>query len=203
MAGMSCQFEWDPGCSCCFLNSATWEKLARADPSLQLEPAPQVITANGQPMNVIGKLSHSIILLNNVSYHWQFIVVNDIAADGFIGSDLIQGAFAITDHAHNVVYFNQIKKSLPTLSDCTCITLASASRSQNLTTPLELPTSASQIYLTLSVYIRPQCKRVAVVSTQSVHPSFRGIVEPNSVFEDKGLLALPSLFSLTQQSQML
>ena len=202
MAGMSCQFEWDPGCSCCLLNSTTWEKLAKADPSLQLEPAPQVITANGQPMNVMGKLSHSITLPNNVSYHWQFIVVNDIAADGFIGSDLMQAAFAITDHAHNVVYFNHSKKSPPTLSDCACITLASAPRTQNLTTPLELPTSA-KVYLTSSVYIRPQCKRVAVISTQSVHPSFSGIVEPNSVFEDKGLLALPSLFSPTQQSQML
>ena len=101
MAGMSCQFEWDPGCSCCLLNSITWEKLAKADPSLQLEPAPQVITANGQPMNVIGKLSHSITLPNNVSYHRQFIVVNDIAADGFIGSDLMQAAFAISDHAHD------------------------------------------------------------------------------------------------------
>ena len=103
---MSCQFEWDPGRSCCLLNSSTWEKLAITDPTLQLEPAPQVITANGQPVNVIGKLSHSITLPNSVSYHWQFIVVNDIAEDGFIGSDLMQAAFAITDHAHNVVYFN-------------------------------------------------------------------------------------------------
>ena len=109
MSSFSLQFEWDPGCSCCLLSASRWERLSAADTSLQLHLAPQVITANGQPMNVLGKITLSIKLPTTVTYKWRFSVVKDIAADGFIGSNLMQASYAIVDHAHNVVYFNSSK----------------------------------------------------------------------------------------------
>ena len=131
MAGLSLQFEWDPGCSCCLLSAKTWERIVAADSTLQLQQAPLVIAANNQPMNVLGKLVHNIQLPNNTTFKWPFIVVKDITADGFIGSDLMQASYAITDHAHNVVYFNSSKECSPILSNCTSISLATAYRTQN------------------------------------------------------------------------
>ena len=46
MAGLSLQFEWDPGCSCCLLSASTWERIVAADSTLQLQQAPLVIAAN-------------------------------------------------------------------------------------------------------------------------------------------------------------
>ena len=86
MAELSLQFEWDPGCSCCLLSANTWERIVAADSILQLQQAPLVIAANNQPMNVLGKLVDNIQLPNNTTFKWQFIVVKNITADGFIGS---------------------------------------------------------------------------------------------------------------------
>ena len=191
MYGFSLQFEWDPGCSCCLLSASTWERLSAADTSLQLQVAPQVITANGQPMNVLGKITLPIKLPTTVTYEWQFIVVKDIAADGFIGSDLMQASHAITDHAHNVVYFNSSKAYPPILSQCTCVALATAPRTFNLS-HLSTPPPSAKVYLTSSVHIKPQCKRVVALSSQSALTFDEGIVEPdNDYFNEKGLMALP------------
>ena len=105
MAGLSLQFEWDLGCSCCLLSANTWERIVAADSTHQLQQATPAIAANNQPINVLGKLVHNIQLPNNTTFKWQVIVVQDITADGFISSDLIQASYAISDHAHNVIYF--------------------------------------------------------------------------------------------------
>ena len=106
MAGLSLQFEWDPGCSCCLLSASTWERIVAADSTLQLQQTPLVIAVNNnQPMNVLGKLVHNIQLPNNTTFKWPFIVVKDITADGLIGSDLMQASYAITDHAPQCCLF--------------------------------------------------------------------------------------------------
>ena len=58
-----------------------------------------------------------------------------------------------------------------------------------------------QSLLTSPVYFRLQCKRVDVVSTLSAHPSFGGIIELTSAFEDKGLLALPACLAIVSKTR--
>ena len=114
-------------------------------------------------MNVLGKLVHNIQLSNNTTLKWQFIVVKDITVDGFIGSDLMQASYAITYHAHIVVYFNSSKECSPILSNCTSIILATAHRTQNLASVPDQSPSA-KVHLTSSVHIKPQCKQIVSVS---------------------------------------
>ena len=202
MAGLSLQFEWDPGCSCCLLSASTWERIVAADSTLQLQQAPLVIAANNQPMNVLGKLVHNIQLPNNTTFKWPFIVVKGITADGFIGSDLMQASYAITDHAHNVVYFNSSKDCSPILSNCTSIPLATAYRTQNLASVPDQSPSA-KVYLTSSVHIKPQCKRIVSVSPPESWVATESIVEPdNDYFNQKGLMALPGTSTRISQNDV-
>ena len=142
-------------------------------------------------MNVLRKITHFIKLPISVTYQCKFIVVKDIAADGFIASDLMQASNAITGHAHNVVYFNSSKAYPPILSQCTSVALASTTRTFNLS-HLPTPPPSAKVYLTSSVHIKPQCKRVIALSSQSALTFDEGIVEPdNDYFKENGFMTLP------------
>ena len=114
----------------------------------------------------------------------------------------MQASYAITDHAHNVVYFNSSKECSPILSNCTSITLATAYRTQNLASVPDQSPSA-KVYLTSSVHIKPQCKRIVSVSPPESWISTESIVEPdNDYFNQKGLMALPGTCTRISQNDV-
>ena len=98
--------------------------------SSTLDRASEVLLADDRLMETIGKVTCDVTLPNGSTNRWPFTVVKSIEIDGFIGSDLMKRAGAITDHLTDTVYFRpeNLTSDVNTLEQCNTAILQSIFR---------------------------------------------------------------------------
>ena len=172
------ELEWDPGCSCCLLNERVW-RVIKTKNRLSLDSAPEVFMADGNRLNVIGRVKCDITLPNGVTYKWPFVIVKNILIDGFVGSDLMKEVGALTDHLTDTVYFrpSDFSQNLISLEQCV------KTRLRDVTRPCD-SVQAISVRLSKDVCVRAGCKRIVCVEIdESVNPgSALVVVEPDQEY---------------------
>ena len=139
------------------ISEASWNRLLRKEPSLKLNSGPQLFAADDNQMQVLGNFVCSLTFSNGKSFTWPLVVVKNLTADGFVGSDLMKEAGAITDHSTNSVYFgnNNCDTSVK-FEGCSRMPLEAAGQIQEV---MHNP----RVHLTTDVYLKAGCRWIICI----------------------------------------